>query len=34
MNARAIERLNLEADLRHALDHGEFELYYQPFVDA
>ncbi len=34
MNARAVERLNLEADLRRALDHGEFELYYQPFVDA
>ena len=26
-------RLEMEADLRHALDHGEFELHYQPIVE-
>ncbi|WP_263140964.1 EAL domain-containing protein [Pseudomonas sp. RIT-PI-AD] len=30
MNARALERLELESDLRHALEGGEFMLYYQP----
>lgn len=30
MNARALERLELESDLRHALDNGQFQLYYQP----
>lgn len=30
MNARALERLELEADLRHALLQGEFRLHYQP----
>ncbi|NQD91684.1 EAL domain-containing protein [Pseudomonas sp. CrR25] len=30
MNATALERLELESDLRHALDQGEFVLYYQP----
>ncbi|WP_095598054.1 EAL domain-containing protein [Pseudomonas sp. PIC25] len=30
MNASALERLELESDLRHALDLGEFQLYYQP----
>jgi diguanylate cyclase (GGDEF)-like protein/PAS domain S-box-containing protein len=30
MNARALERLELESDLRHALEQGEFLLYYQP----
>jgi diguanylate cyclase (GGDEF)-like protein/PAS domain S-box-containing protein len=33
MNARARERVALEGALRSALDHGEFELYYQPQVD-
>ncbi|HLN25783.1 MAG TPA: EAL domain-containing protein, partial [Patescibacteria group bacterium] len=33
MNGQAIERLNLEAALRRALDYGEFELFYQPKVD-
>jgi len=33
MNARARERIALEGALRHALQHGEFELYYQPQVD-
>ena len=30
--AAAEERLQLESDLRHALDHHELELYYQPIV--
>lgn len=30
MNASALERLELESDLRHALDQNEFVLYYQP----
>jgi EAL domain-containing protein (putative c-di-GMP-specific phosphodiesterase class I) len=33
MNARARERMALEGALRSALQHGEFELYYQPQVD-
>jgi diguanylate cyclase (GGDEF)-like protein/PAS domain S-box-containing protein len=33
MNARAVERLNLENDLRRALDHGELTLHYQPMVE-
>ncbi len=33
MNAGALSRLALESDLRHALDRGEFELYYQPKVE-
>jgi len=33
MDGAAVERLKLEAALRHALDNGEFELYYQPKVD-
>ena len=32
-NEGALERLELEADLRHALDRGEFELHYQPRVE-
>jgi EAL domain-containing protein (putative c-di-GMP-specific phosphodiesterase class I) len=27
------QRLQLQSDLRHAIDHDEFELYYQPQVD-
>jgi diguanylate cyclase (GGDEF)-like protein/PAS domain S-box-containing protein len=34
MNAHAAERLNLEGSLRRALPLGQFELYYQPVVDA
>ncbi|EGV30049.1 response regulator receiver modulated diguanylate cyclase/phosphodiesterase with PAS/PAC sensor(s) [Thiorhodococcus drewsii AZ1] len=33
MNARALERLDLENDLRQAIEHGALELYYQPQVD-
>lgn len=34
MLEQANERLRLENDLRNALSHGEFELHYQPQVDA
>jgi diguanylate cyclase (GGDEF)-like protein/PAS domain S-box-containing protein len=30
MNASALQRLELESDLRHALDQGQFHLHYQP----
>ncbi|HEY6553290.1 MAG TPA: EAL domain-containing protein, partial [Vicinamibacteria bacterium] len=33
MNAKAAERLRLEADLRKAIDRGEFEVHYQPQID-
>jgi diguanylate cyclase (GGDEF)-like protein/PAS domain S-box-containing protein len=33
MNSRALERLSLENDLRHALDRGELELHYQPQIN-
>jgi diguanylate cyclase (GGDEF)-like protein/PAS domain S-box-containing protein len=33
MSARTLERLELEADLYHALERDEFILYYQPQVD-
>lgn len=33
MSGRAKTRLRLESDLRHALDHDEFRLYYQPQMD-
>jgi len=32
MHARAVKLLEVENDLRRALDRGEFELYYQPIV--
>ncbi len=32
MDARALQRLQLEGELRHALDRGEFVLHYQPQV--
>ncbi len=34
LNARTLDRLKLEYDLRSALDHGQFELHYQPQIDA
>ncbi|MBV9787578.1 MAG: EAL domain-containing protein [Chloroflexi bacterium] len=33
MNARAMERLALETDLRHATERNEFTVVYQPVVD-
>jgi len=33
LNAAALERLNLETDLRKAITNKEFQLYYQPKVD-
>lgn len=32
-NRRAAERLAIESDLRHALERGEFTIFYQPQVD-
>lgn len=33
MNARAVERQSVEADLRRALERDELELHYQPKID-
>jgi diguanylate cyclase (GGDEF)-like protein/PAS domain S-box-containing protein len=33
MGESADQRLNLQSDLRHAIRHDQFELYYQPQVD-
>jgi diguanylate cyclase (GGDEF)-like protein/PAS domain S-box-containing protein len=33
MNARALDRLNIETHLRHAVRRNEFELYYQPLIN-
>ncbi len=33
MNVKALERLVLENNLRHAIERGEFMVYYQPQVD-
>jgi len=33
MNAQALDRLDLESDLRHALEQAQFRLHYQPEVD-
>jgi diguanylate cyclase (GGDEF)-like protein len=33
MNVHTLQRLQLESDLRHALERGEFLLHYQPKVD-
>ncbi len=34
LRGRTIEELNLAADIRTGLSNGEFELHYQPIVDA
>ncbi len=34
LNAAALERLDMENSLRHALGQCEFELYYQPKIDT
>ncbi|WP_235425632.1 two-component system response regulator [Cellvibrio mixtus] len=34
LNARTLDRLKLEYDLRSALDQGQFELHYQPQIDV
>jgi len=34
MHASAVKRLQLETDLRKAVDQGEFRVYYQPIVSA
>jgi diguanylate cyclase (GGDEF)-like protein len=34
MNVHTVERLELESDLRHALERHEFLLYYQPKVEV
>jgi EAL domain-containing protein (putative c-di-GMP-specific phosphodiesterase class I) len=34
MNVHTVERLELESDLRHALERGEFLLHYQPKVEV
>jgi diguanylate cyclase (GGDEF)-like protein/PAS domain S-box-containing protein len=33
MGAAALRRLELETDLRHAIDRGEFEVHYQPTIE-
>ncbi len=33
MHERALTLLQLEGDLRHAIEHHEFELYYQPIIE-
>ena len=33
MHSKAVDRLQLETELRHALESGGFELHYQPIVD-
>src|SRR5690606_28085992 len=33
MRRVAMQRLQLDADLRRSIEHGDFELHYQPIVD-
>jgi EAL domain-containing protein (putative c-di-GMP-specific phosphodiesterase class I) len=33
MSERTLQRLEIEADLRHALERGQFSLHYQPQID-
>lgn len=33
LNVQAMKRLEMETDLRHAIDRGQFKLHYQPVVD-
>jgi diguanylate cyclase (GGDEF)-like protein len=34
MRAEVLDRLRIETELRHALDHDELRVYYQPIVDT
>ena len=34
MTAKALEYMRIESELRHALEHDEFILHYQPIVDS
>lgn len=34
LNARTLDKLKLESDLRLSLEHGDFDLYYQPQVEG
>jgi diguanylate cyclase (GGDEF)-like protein/PAS domain S-box-containing protein len=34
LNTRVIERIRLDSDLRRALKHGQFVIYYQPLVNT
>jgi diguanylate cyclase (GGDEF)-like protein len=34
MHSDVVDRLQLETDLRHAIDRGEMRVYYQPIVDT
>ena len=33
LHLRSVARLNIERELRHAIDHDEFEVYFQPIMD-